>query len=136
MANFYFAMSLMKKDREAKTTTNRSQAQALLEKSVALDPKFGEAYMQLGTLYSAEGATDKAIAAYSRASEVSPHLSEPHYRLSQIYKRTGEKANADAEIELYKQVERTEADIAERQRREIQQFLIILKDSPGNTAPQ
>jgi tetratricopeptide (TPR) repeat protein len=135
LANYYFAMSLVKKDREAKNSADLQHAQALLEKSIALDPKFGEAYLQLGTLYAAQGASDKAITAYTKAIEATPSLSEPHYRLSQLYKRSGEKAKADQEIQLYKQVEKTEADEAERQRREIQQFLVILKDQPGTPAP-
>ncbi len=135
LANYYFAMSLVKKDRELKNSGDLQQAQALLEKSVTLDPKLGEAYLQLGTLYLAQGATGKAILTYGKAVEATPTLSEPHYRLSQLYKRNGEKAKADEEIQLYKQVEKTEADDAERQRHEIQQFLVILKDQPPTSAP-
>jgi tetratricopeptide (TPR) repeat protein len=135
LANYYFAMSLLKKVREAKSSADIQQAQTLLEKAVALDPKLGEAYSQLGTLYLAEGESAKAIAAYTKAIEATPRLSEPHYRLSQLYKRNGEKEKADQEIQLYKQVEKTEADAAERQRHEVQQFLIILKDQPAHSVP-
>ena len=134
-ANYYFAMSLVKKDREANNSVDIQQALALLEKSVSLDAKFGEAYLQLGNLYAAQGASDKAIAAYTKAIEATPSLSEPHYRLSLLYKRSGQKAKADQEIQLYKQVDKTEADAAERQRHEIQQFLIILKEQPAASAP-
>ena len=135
MANYYFAMSLVKKDRESKNSVDLQQAQALLEKTVELDPKFGEAYLQLGILYATQGAPDTAIATYMKAVEATPTLSEPHYRLSQLYKRNGEKAKADQEIQLYKQAEKTEADAAERQRHEIQQFLVILKAQPATPAP-
>ena len=134
-ANYYFAMSLVKKDREANNSVDIQQAQALLEKSVSLDSKFGEAYLQLGNLYAAQGASDKAIAAYTKAIEATPSLSEPHYRLSLLYKRSGQKAKADQEIQFYKQVDKTEADAAERQRHEIQQFLIILKEQPAASVP-
>ena len=73
--------------------------------------------------------------AFKKAIEVTPGLGEAHYRLSQLYKRSGEKAKADQEIQLYKQVEKSEAEEVERQRREIQQFLIILKDQPAVSAP-
>jgi tetratricopeptide (TPR) repeat protein len=135
-ANYYSAMSLVKRDRESKNSADIAQAQALLEKSVLLDPKLGEAWLQLGTLYAAQGLNDQAIDAYSKAAQATPALSEPHYRLSQLYKRTGDKAKADREIQLYKQVEKTEADAAERQRREIQQFLVNLKDQPANETPR
>jgi tetratricopeptide (TPR) repeat protein len=135
LANYYFAMAVLKRGRESKSSVDSQQAEALLKKSVAIDPKLGEAYLQLGILYAAQGASDQAIAAFQKAIEVTPGLGEAHYRLSQLYKRRGEKAKADQEIQLYKQVEKSEADEVERQRREVQQFLIILKDQPAVSAP-
>jgi tetratricopeptide (TPR) repeat protein len=135
LANYYFAMAVLKRSRESKSSTDSQQAEALLKKSVAIDPKLGEAYLQLGILYAAQGASDQAIAAFQKAIEVTPGLGEAHYRLSQLYKRAGEKDKAEQEIQLYKQVEKSEADEVERQRREVQQFLIILKDQPTVSAP-
>jgi tetratricopeptide (TPR) repeat protein len=133
LANYYFAVALLKRDRDAKTDANSQQAEALLEKSLAIDPKLGEAYLQLGILYAAQGAPDRAIAAYQKATEVTPSLSEPHYRLSQLYRRAGETDEAEREIQLYTQLEQTQADAVERQRREVQQFLIVLKDQPAGS---
>ena len=135
LANYYFAMAVLKRGRESKSSADSQQAEALLKKSVAIDPKLGEAYLQLGILYAARGSTDEAIAAFKKAIEVTPGLGEAHYRLSQLYKRAGEKAKAEQEIQLYKQVEKSEADEVERQRREVQQFLIILKDQPAAPVP-
>jgi tetratricopeptide (TPR) repeat protein len=135
LANYYFAMAVLKRNRESKSSADSQEVEALLKKSVAIDPKLGEAYLQLGILYAAQGASDRAIAAFNKAVEVTPGLGEAHYRLSQLYKRSGEKAKADQEIQLYKQVEKSEADEVERQRREIQQFVIILKDQPTNSVP-
>jgi tetratricopeptide (TPR) repeat protein len=129
-------VALLKQDRDAKTVANSQQAEALLEKSLAIDPKLGEAYLQLGILYAAQAAPDRAIAAYQKATEVTPSLSEPHYRLSQLYRRAGETDKAEREIQLYTQLEQTQADAVERQRREVQQFLIVLKDQPVGSAPQ
>jgi tetratricopeptide (TPR) repeat protein len=134
LANYYFAVSLLKQDQDSKTTARSQQAEELLRKSVAIDPKLGEAYLQLGILYAAQGTPDRAIAAYRKATEASPDLTEPHYRLSQLYRRTGETGKAEQEIQLYTQLETTEADAVERQRREVQQFLIVLKDQPAGTA--
>lgn len=135
LANYYFAMAVLKRDRESKSSADSQQAEALLNKSVAIDPKLGEAYLQLGILYAAQGGSEQAIAAFKKAIEVTPGLGEAHYRLSQLYKRSGEKAKSEQEIQLYKQVEKSEADEVERQRREVQQFLIILKDQPAVSAP-
>jgi tetratricopeptide (TPR) repeat protein len=135
LANYYFAMAVLKRSRESKSSADSQQAEALLKKSVAIDPKLGEAYLQLGILYAAQGSNDQAIAAFQKAIEVTPGLGEAHYRLSQLYKRAGERDKAEQEIQLYKQVEKSEADEVERQRREVQQFLIILKDQPAVSAP-
>jgi tetratricopeptide (TPR) repeat protein len=135
LANYYFAMAVLKRGRESKSPADSQQAEALLKKSVAIDPKLGEAYLQLGILYAAQGGSEQAIAAFKKAIEVTPGLGEAHYRLSQLYKRSGEKAKADQEIRLYKQVEKSETDEVERQRREIQQFLIVLKDQQAVSAP-
>jgi len=135
LANYYYAMVVLKRSRESKSSADSQQAEALLKKSLAIDPKLGEAYLQLGILNAAQGASDQAIAAFQKAIEVTPGPGEAHYRLSQLYKRAGEKAKSEQEIQLYKQVEKSEADEVERQRREIQQFLIILKDQPAVSAP-
>lgn len=135
LANYHFAMSIAKKNRESKNASDFAQAQSLLERSVSLDPKLGEAYLQLGILYTEQGNSDMAIAAYTKATEATPSLSEPHYRLSQLYKRNGDKAKADREIQLYKQADKAETEAAERQRREIQQFLVTSKDQPATSAP-
>lgn len=135
LANYYYAMAVLKRGRESKSSADSQQAETLLKKSVAIDPKLGEAYLQLGILYAAQGSSEQAIAAFNKAVEVTPGLGEAHYRLSQLYKRAGDKARSDQEIQLYKQVEKNEAEEVERQRREIQQFLIILKDQPAVSAP-
>ncbi|MFI5096569.1 MAG: tetratricopeptide repeat protein [Candidatus Acidiferrales bacterium] len=135
LANYYLAMAVLKRGRESKSSADSQQVEALLKKSVASDPKLGEAYLQLGILYATQGASERAIVAFKQAIEVTPGLGETHYRLSQLYKRAGEKAKADQEIQLYKQVEKSEADEVERQRREVQQFLIILKDQPAASSP-
>jgi tetratricopeptide (TPR) repeat protein len=136
LANYYFAVCLLKRDREARTPADSPQAEALLKKSLAIDPHLGQADLQLGILYAAQGHPDQAMAAYRRATEITPSLSEPHYRLSQLYRRTGETGKAEQEIQRYTQLEKSEADAVERQRREVQQFLIVLKDQPTGSAPQ
>jgi tetratricopeptide (TPR) repeat protein len=132
LANYYYAMVLLKPGREAKSGADLQHAQSLLEKAVAIDPKLGEGYLQLGILYAARGETKRATDFYEKAIVVNPHLLEAHYRLGQLYKRIGKKAEADREIQLYREGEKQEADAVERQRREVQQFLIILKE-PGSS---
>jgi tetratricopeptide (TPR) repeat protein len=133
-ANYYYAMDLWKRDRASEKPGDLQQPQALLEKAVALDPKFGEAYVQLGVLYSEQKQEQQAIASFRKAIAVSPELGDAHYRLSLAYKRIGEDAKAREEMQTYEQIEKTENAAMERKRRELRQFLIILKDKP-TTSP-
>jgi tetratricopeptide (TPR) repeat protein len=135
LANLYYAISLWK---EARGTQNPSASQrvlALLEKSVALDPKLDEAYLQLGIVHYARGDLRQAIAAGEKALAANPHCADAHYWLGRSYKQVGEAAKAQHEFEKFEQLKKAEAAAAERQRRELRQFLVVLKDQPGE-APQ
>jgi tetratricopeptide (TPR) repeat protein len=130
LANYYYAVSLSKRARGSEDSAKLQQAEALLQKAVAADPKLDEAYVQLGAMYAARGNFAQAISAYKRAVEANPQSGEAHYRLALAYKRTGEEGKSEQELQLYKQADKTEAAAVEQQRREIRQFLIILKDQP------
>jgi tetratricopeptide (TPR) repeat protein len=136
LANYYYAMTLWKQQRGSEKSAGLPQAEALAEKAVKLDPKLGEAWVQLGILYSARGALEQAVQAYKKAIEVSPELGEAHYRLSQVYKRMGEEAKAHEEFQAYQQAEKTETAAEEQQRQQLRQFLIILKDQPTPASPR
>ena len=104
------------------------QAEAQLEKATAIDPKFGEAYLQLGIMHFAQGGLEQAIREYKKALEASPQLSEPHYRLGLAYRRMNEEAIAEQEFRVYEEMQKAETAALEKERRELRQFLIILKD--------
>jgi tetratricopeptide (TPR) repeat protein len=135
LANYYYAMTLWKREKGSENSAALHHAEALLEKAVVIDPKLGEAYLQLGVLYSGRDAFEPAIHAYEKAVEVSPQLGEAHYRLALAYKRKGEEAKSRQEFQLYEQTEKTETAEIERQRRELQHFLVILKDQPVTATP-
>jgi len=136
LANYYYAVSLWKRGRGSENSASLQQAEALLKKAVAADPKLGEAFVQLGAVYAAEGNSQQAISAYKKATEVNPQSGEAHYRLALAYKRSGQEGKSEQELQLYKQADKTETAAIEQQRREIRQFLIILKDQPQAAAPQ
>jgi tetratricopeptide (TPR) repeat protein len=117
-ANYYYAATL------ARTSP---KARALLEKAVRLDPKLGDAFLLLGIILAGEGNFAKAISAYQSAIEATPPMEQAHYRLAQAYRKTGEAAKAQKEIELYQQLSKQSAQQLERERAEIQQFVFELK---------
>jgi tetratricopeptide (TPR) repeat protein len=134
-ANYYYGLTLWKRDRGSENAAGLQRAEELLEKAVAIDPKFGEAYLQLGILHSGQGGFERAIRDYKRAIEVSSPLSEPHYRLGLAYKRMGEEKKAEQEFQVYEKMEKAETAAIESERRELRQFLIILKDQPAAASP-
>ena len=101
--------------------------QSLLEKAIRLDPHLGDAYLQLGIVFADQGNYPKAIGAYRSAIDASPMLEEAHYRLAQAYRKTGETAKAQTEIELYQRLSKQAAQEADRERAEIEQFVFELK---------
>jgi tetratricopeptide (TPR) repeat protein len=135
LGNYYYAISLWKRGRGSENSANFQQAEALLQKAIADDPKLDEAYVQLGVLYSARGNFPEAIGAYKKAIEVNPESGEAHYRLALAYKRVGQDEKSEQQLQLYKQADKSETAAIEQQRREIRQFLIILQDQPQASAP-
>jgi tetratricopeptide (TPR) repeat protein len=135
LANYYYAISLWKREEASENLAGWKQVEALLQKAVAIDPRLDEAYLQLGILHFARGDFEKAARDCKKAIEVNSHLGEAHRQLGLIYQRTGEGAKAQQEFEVYQQIEKIDAAETERQRRELRQFLIILKDQPAASSP-
>jgi tetratricopeptide (TPR) repeat protein len=135
-ANYYYAVALWKRQRGSENSASSRQVEALLEKAVKLNPNLAEAYVQLGVVYFAQNDFARAIPALQQAVKASPQLSEAHYRLSLAYKRTGDDAKAHKEFVAYQQAEKTETAAVERQRSELKQFLVILKNQPAAAPPQ
>ena len=125
-ANYYYAASLWKHRRPEDVVTP-AKVQALLEKAVRLDPKHGDAFLLLGIVYAEGGNWPKAISAYQSAASGSPEIEETHYRLAMAYRKTGETAQAQKEIELYQELRKQSAEKLERERSEVQQFVFEMK---------
>lgn len=123
LANYYYAVALWNR----RTDDTQNQVQTLLDKAVHLDPTLGIAYLQLGVLYSGQKNYAQAISQYLKAVASDPELEEAHYRLSQAYAITGEKSKSQQELETYKQLSKKSAEAAERERRELQQFVVTLR---------
>jgi tetratricopeptide (TPR) repeat protein len=136
LANYYYAISLWKREKGSENPVDLKEVKTLLEKSLAIDPKLDEAYLQLGVVYFAQTDFEQAIRNYKKAIEINPQLGEAHRQLGLAYQRTGEKVKAQEEFQAYEQAEKEEAAEIERQRRELRQFLIILKDQPAATPPR
>lgn len=124
LANYLYAMSLLKEQKLLANPGDSQRAESLLERAVMIDPKCVDAFLQLGIMYSSRGENGKAISFYTKAIEEDPQLGEAHYRLGMAYDRTGESAKAKKEFLLHDEIEKRQAAAVEDQRREIKQFVV------------
>ena len=135
-ANYYYAVSLWKQRKGPEDTQTAARIESLLEKAVALDPKLGEAHLQLGILYSERKDSPKAIEAYQHAVAVNPHMEQAHYRLAQTYRLIGQNDKAQNELQLYERISKEKAAQIERERSEIKQFVYTLRGQTSTSRPQ
>ena len=70
-ANYYYALDL-RRWRKGPDDPSTSRVEGLLQRAVRLEPKFSEAYLQLGILYAEQRNFPQAVAAYRRAIEANP----------------------------------------------------------------
>jgi tetratricopeptide (TPR) repeat protein len=75
---------------------DHQKAAAELEKAVALDPGFADAFDQLGLEYARLGRLQEARAALQRAVELDPDFWRHLFNLSLISYQLGDDANAQA----------------------------------------
>jgi tetratricopeptide (TPR) repeat protein len=130
LANYYYAMAVWKSQKSSENPQALQQVQTLLEEAVKIDPKFGEAYLQLGIFFFSQHDFEKAIGFYTKAIEIDRQLGDAHYRLGLAYQRIGERAKAKQEFQLHDEIDKQQAAVIERQRREVKQFLVVLKGPP------
>jgi tetratricopeptide (TPR) repeat protein len=128
-ALYYYALSLWKGKRLQDSTLDIGKVESLLKNAVALDPKFAEARLQLGNLYSDQGKYREAIPQYEEALAINSGLADGHYRLGQAYVHTGQKDRAQKELGIYQQLRAQHMADLDKQRAEIRQFVYSSKDN-------
>ena len=120
-ANYISAMLLLKKGR---ATASTERARQLLLHATAVDPNYGDCYLQLGILAAAQKDYANAITAYQKALQSDPRSGEAHFRLGVAYDRIGQAEQAKAEYKLHDEIDAENAAMVEQQRREVKQFSI------------
>src|SRR5262249_42847531 len=130
-ALYYYAVSLWDPTRGEAANGEMDQAETLLRKALALDPKFGEAHLQLGILYSARQNHTAAVSAYRRAIESIPSLRLAHYRLGQALILLGEEALGRRELEIWNGLRSRTQEENEKAREKLFQF--VYSTSPSET---
>jgi tetratricopeptide (TPR) repeat protein len=131
MAHYLHAVTLMK---QADSQQQNKEAESELKTAIKLDPHLGDAYLQLGILHYSRDDYPGAIAEFQKAIENTAVPDDAHYRLAQVYRRTGETEKARKEIEAFKQLSEQKNQEAERERHEIPQFVYTLRNQ-NSAAP-
>jgi tetratricopeptide (TPR) repeat protein len=135
-ANYYYGLVLWKKGRKEQNAQEIALAEVFFRRALAIDANFGEVYVQLGMLYNARGQKEPSLLCFERAVAVSPQLSAAHYQLSLAYRREGDETKSDQEIKAYDQLKRAESAQLEKERKEMRQFVTILKDWKKDAVPR
>jgi tetratricopeptide (TPR) repeat protein len=128
-ANFYYGLFLFKKARQSQRDADFQQAADFFQRAAAIDSAFGEVYLQLGMMYNARGKNESALREFEKAVQTAPALTVAHYQLSLAYRRAGQTARADDEMRKYEELRRSEEAALEKERKEMKQFVTILKQS-------
>jgi tetratricopeptide (TPR) repeat protein len=131
LANYFYAIALSKGQEQFADERVAERVESLLNKAVAIDPKCGDAYLQLGILYASASNYRKAIGFYEKAIEVSPQLADAHYRLGVAYDRLGEPDKARKEFLLHDEINKQQAAAVEQERRDVKQFLVVVPGQPA-----
>ncbi|HEX7960583.1 MAG TPA: tetratricopeptide repeat protein, partial [Terriglobales bacterium] len=128
LANYYYAIVLWKNGRQSQSASELQRAYELLKHAVNIDPKLSDAHLLLGIMASDKGELQQAISEFTQAVTTNYQLLDAHYRLGLAYKQSGETAKAQQEFQVYNELSKEESALHDRERRELRQYLISLKN--------
>jgi len=101
------------------------KAEALLKKSIALDPGSAESHFQLGNVYSKLTEWPDASREYRKAIELKSTLAEAHYHLAEAYRHLGDAPNAEKELQIHQTLMEKQSEQS-RRGEDLQTFIIKL----------
>jgi tetratricopeptide (TPR) repeat protein len=130
-ASYYYAMSLWKGKRAQDPGLDLQKIESLLKQAIVLDPKYAQAHLQLGNLYSDRSKYAEAIPEYARARELDPGLGDVYYRMGQAYVHVGEKDRAQEQFAIYQRVRAEHMAERDKQQADVRQFVYSAKDGPS-----
>jgi Tfp pilus assembly protein PilF len=90
--------------------------------------------LQLGVLQTKRGDWQSARECYEKAAAGDPNFPDPHFRLAQLYRRTGERQKMSQELQTFERLKQSDAASVEQRRREIRQFVVVMKDASATPA--
>jgi tetratricopeptide (TPR) repeat protein len=128
-ARYYYAMTLWKHLQYQPNAVELVEIESLLKRAISLDPKYADAYLQLGIVYISERKYSEAIQQYEQALKINPNMAAIHYRLGQALTRTGASDRAKKEFADFERLHSQEIADTGKQNAEIQQFVYTMRNS-------
>ena len=89
---------------------HNDEARETFEKAIAADPNHANAQYQLGKMLLDAGEVKPAIAHLEMAARLSPDIDYVHYQLQVAYRKDDRPADADRELQIYKDVKAKNRD--------------------------
>lgn len=129
--HYYLAVCL-RKNPAGSSAERDAQVESLLKRTMELDPKFADAYFQLGTLYADQRKFAQAVEQYELALKINPAGANTHYRLAQALARAGNQTRAQQELAVFERLRESESDVTNKQQNQIQQFVYKMRKSDAN----
>jgi tetratricopeptide (TPR) repeat protein len=130
--NYYLAVCLWKGNQVDSSPELTSQIEALLNHAITLDPKYADAYFQLGNLYAEQRRYRDAITQYERALGINASSANFHYRLGQALARAGDGTRAQEEFAVFERLRKYESDATDKAQSQIQQFVYAIRKPDTN----
>ena len=104
MAHLYYGLSLWRGERARTEPEDVRRVEGLLTRAVTLDPTLARGFLELGIFLSDQERYADAVEQLRRAIVLQPGVAQAHYRLAQAYRRTGQTALAEKELEIFQQL--------------------------------
>jgi tetratricopeptide (TPR) repeat protein len=127
---YFYAAALWTVHWDNADAASLSEIDSLLRRAIALDSRYGDAYVQLGIVLATQHDYIGAIAQYRKALNCSANTAPIHYRLGQALLRIGDTAAAQHELATFEQQRASETSAAEQQNAAVQQFVYTMKKAP------
>ena len=135
-AQFYYALSLWKGRRADTESIDTKIVESTFLHSLTLDDRDAETHLQLGIFYNDARLYEQAMVQFQRAQQLDPELADAHFRLGRAYLRIGQKEKAEVEFARFKQLQAQHQAQVDKERAEVQQFVIAMKAPAGSPATQ
>jgi Flp pilus assembly protein TadD len=95
---------------EGEGTVRSMEAKQHLRRALTLNPRLGQAHVQLGVILQAEGNLSEAVASYQRGVALAPGYAAARYRLASAYQRLGNRSRAQIELDAFRKLKEKEKE--------------------------